>query len=212
MHSDHFLLPLILCNAGVVASGLFPTDHVEAQATLERMRRLASASVDGTLDPNASPAWYEACTQRIDAMKRFEDQLAANLRLLCDERIAQAHADLRDQQAILDALQRQAGDAGNEPPALLGPHLERSILGMVQEQSRRLQAMSDELETARAALNERKVIERAKGILMKLKKLDEPAAYALLRRTAMNENRKIADVAQGLVSAYSLLGDARDEA
>ena len=36
MHSDHFLLPLILCNPGVVASDLFPEDHVEAQATLER--------------------------------------------------------------------------------------------------------------------------------------------------------------------------------
>ena len=36
MHSDHFLLPLIMCNPGVVASGLFPEDHVEAQATLER--------------------------------------------------------------------------------------------------------------------------------------------------------------------------------
>lgn len=178
---------------------------VEALATLERMRRLASASVDGTLDPNASPAWYEACTQRIDAMKRFEDQLAANLRLLCDERIAQAHADLRDQQAILDALQRQAGDAGNEPPALLGPHLERSILGMVQEQSRRLQAMSDELETARAALNERKVIERAKGLLMASRQLSEDEAYKMLRQTAMNQGRRLVDVAKTVLAMSDYL-------
>lgn len=178
---------------------------VEALATLERMRRLASASVDGTLDPNASPAWYEACTQRIDAMKRFEDQLAANLRLLCDERIAQAHADLRDQQAILDALQRQAGDADNEPPALLGPHLERSILGMVQEQSRRLQAMSDELETARAALNERKVIERAKGLLMASRQLSEDEAYKMLRQTAMNQGRRLVDVAKTVLAMSDYL-------
>lgn len=177
----------------------------EAVATLERMRRMASASASSTLDPNASAAWYEACTQRIDAMKRFEDQLAANLRLLCDERIAQAHADLRDQQAILDALQRQAGEPGNEPPALLGPHLERSILGMVQEQSRRLQSMSDELETTRAALNERKVIERAKGLLMASRKLSEDEAYKMLRQTAMNQGRRLVDVAKTVLAMSDYL-------
>src|SRR5476651_1837472 len=52
----------------------------------------------------------------------------------------------------------------------------------------RLQA---ELEQTRSALAERKVIDRAKGILMKIKSLSEEAAYALLRKTAMNENRKI---------------------
>ena len=175
----------------------------EALLVLERLRRVAHAG--GTLDPNASPAWYEACTLRIDAMKSFEDQLAANLRLLCDERITQAHADLRDQQAILDALQRQAGDAGNEPPALLGPHLERSILGMVQEQSRRLQAMSDELETTRAALNERKVIERAKGLLMASRKLSEDEAYKMLRQTAMNQGRRLIDVAKTVLTMSDYL-------
>jgi hypothetical protein len=175
----------------------------EALLVQERLRRVAHAG--GTLDPNASSSWYEACTLRIDAMKSFEDQLAANLRLLCDERITQAHADLRDQQAILDALQRQAGDAGNEPPALLGPHLERSILGMVQEQSRRLQAMGDELETTRAALNERKVIERAKGLLMASRKLNEDEAYKMLRQTAMNQGRRLVDVAKTVLAMSDYL-------
>ncbi len=182
--------------------------HPPAEALLvqERLRRVAAAThADGVLDSNASPAWYEACTLRIDAMKSFEDQLAANLRLLCDQRITQAHADLRDQQAILDALQRQAGEAGNEPPALLGPHLERSILGMVQEQSRRLQVMSDELETTRAALNERKVIERAKGLLMASRKLSEDEAYKMLRQTAMNQGRRLVDVAKTVLTMSDYL-------
>jgi hypothetical protein len=181
--------------------------HPPAEALLvqERLRRVAAATHGGgVLDPNASQAWYEACTQRIDAMKSFEDQLAANLRLLCDERITQAHADLRDQQAIIEALQRQAL-SGNDPPALLGPHLERSILGMVQEQSRRLQAMSDELETARAALNERKVIERAKGLLMASRKLSEDEAYKMLRQTAMNQGRRLVDVAKTVLTMSDYL-------
>jgi response regulator NasT len=62
-----------------------------------------------------------------------------------------------------------------------------------------------ELEKTKTALEERKVIERAKGILMKLKKISEEEAYALLRRTAMNENRKIAEVAQSVITASDLL-------
>src|SRR5438309_5825239 len=58
--------------------------------------------------------------------------------------------------------------------------------------------LQSELDQAKSALEERKVIDRAKGILMNAKKLPEDAAYALLRRTAMNENRKIAEVAQSV--------------
>src|ERR1700757_705933 len=66
----------------------------------------------------------------------------------------------------------------------------------------RLQA---ELESTKTALEERKVIDRAKGILMKARILSEEEAYALLRRTAMNENRKIAEIAQSVVTAAELL-------
>src|SRR6266566_3971397 len=56
-----------------------------------------------------------------------------------------------------------------------------------------------------AAVDERKVIDRAKGILMTAKNLTEDAAYGLLRKTAMNENKKIAEVAQSVVTAAGLL-------
>ena len=49
------------------------------------------------------------------------------------------------------------------------------------------------------------MIDRAKGILMKAKNISEEEAYALLRKTAMNENKKIADVAQSVVTAAELL-------
>src|SRR6202162_2387770 len=65
--------------------------------------------------------------------------------------------------------------------------------------------LQTELEKTKSALEERKVIDRAKGILMKVKKISEEDAYALLRRTAMNENRKIAEVAQSVVTAAEML-------
>jgi response regulator NasT len=67
-----------------------------------------------------------------------------------------------------------------------------------------------ELEEARGELEGRKLIERAKGILMKSRRLSEEAAYGLLRKTAMNENRKIADIAQSLVTAAGLLGSGEE--
>lgn len=65
--------------------------------------------------------------------------------------------------------------------------------------------MRTELVQAKRALEERKVIDRAKGLLMKARKIDEEAAYALLRRTAMDQGRKVVDVAQALVTAADLL-------
>ena len=65
--------------------------------------------------------------------------------------------------------------------------------------------LQDELERAKSALEERKVIDRAKGILMKAKNLTEEQAYALMRKTAMNENKRIAEIAQSVITAADLL-------
>ena len=81
----------------------------------------------------------------------------------------------------------------------------RPILDMTISRFRAFDAMRVELESTRSALKERKLIDRAKGILMKTKGLDEDGAYKLLRRTAMNQNRKIVDVAESLISAFDLL-------
>jgi response regulator NasT len=62
-----------------------------------------------------------------------------------------------------------------------------------------------ELETTRRALEERKLIDRAKGILMKARGVSEDEAYALLRKTAMDQGRKVAEVANALVTAAGLL-------
>ncbi len=65
--------------------------------------------------------------------------------------------------------------------------------------------LQDELDRARSALEDRKVIDRAKGILMKLKGLSEDEAYVLLRSTAMREKKKIGDIAQSIITASEML-------
>jgi len=66
--------------------------------------------------------------------------------------------------------------------------------------------MHSELEEARTQLADRKTIDRAKAILMQTRGLSEPDAYALLRTTAMNQGKKMVDVAAALITASDLLG------
>ncbi|MBL1234564.1 MAG: ANTAR domain-containing protein [Rhodobiaceae bacterium] len=63
-----------------------------------------------------------------------------------------------------------------------------------------------ELEEARTELADRKVIERAKGIMMHARKISEDEAYTLLRRTAMTQKKRLADIAQSVITASDLLG------
>ncbi|ADH87730.1 response regulator receiver and ANTAR domain protein [Ancylobacter novellus DSM 506] len=81
----------------------------------------------------------------------------------------------------------------------------KPIIDMTISRFRAFARLREELEQTRTELEERKTIDRAKGILMKMKGLDEPQAYALLRRTAMNEKRRLVDIAQSVITAAELL-------
>ena len=78
-----------------------------------------------------------------------------------------------------------------------------AILRLVGERHIATQA---ELAEARSELAERKTVDRAKALLMKRRGIDEPSAYALLRKQAMDNGRRIAEIADALVTADRLLG------
>src|SRR5262249_22947359 len=100
-----------------------------------------------------------------------------------------------------------AVDAGVSAYIVGGLQKERikNILDLCISRFNSFARLRDELERTRTALEERKVIDRAKGILMKARTRGEDASYVLLRKTAMNENKKIAEVAQSVVTAAELL-------
>ncbi len=81
----------------------------------------------------------------------------------------------------------------------------RPILEMTISRFRAFDKIRSELEETKSALKDRKVIEKAKGILMKSRGLEEDEAYALLRKTAMSQGKRLAEVAEGLVSSFDLL-------
>ena len=100
-------------------------------------------------------------------------------------------------------------DAGVSAYVVDGLRQERvkPILDMAISRFNAFSRMARELEEARSELEGRKVIDRAKGILMKSRGIGEDEAYRLLRKTAMSQNRKIAEIAQSLVLAAGLLED-----
>lgn len=82
----------------------------------------------------------------------------------------------------------------------------KPILDMAISRFNAFSKLTRELAEARSELEDRKIIDQAKGILIKSRGLSEADAYALLRSTAMNQNRKMVDIAQSLVTAAELLG------
>jgi two-component system, response regulator / RNA-binding antiterminator len=110
----------------------------------------------------------------------------------------------RSDQASIEA----AVDAGVSAYIVDGLRQERvkPILDMAISRFNAFSRMTRELEQMRSELEGRKLVDRAKRILMKSRGLSEEDAYALLRKTAMNQNRKISEIADSLVTAAGLLG------
>jgi len=109
----------------------------------------------------------------------------------------------RSDQASIEA----AVEAGVSAYVVDGLKRERvkPIINMAISRFNAFARMARELEEARSQLESRKLIDRAKGILMSTRGLAEADAYALLRKTAMNQNRKISDIAESLITAAGLL-------
>jgi response regulator NasT len=112
--------------------------------------------------------------------------------------------DRADQSSIVAAI-----EAGVSAYVVDGLKKERvkPILDTAISRFNAVDRLRRELEAAKTELADRKAIERAKGILMKTRGMTEPEAYALLRKTAMNQNRRIAEIAESLIVAAGLLGE-----
>jgi hypothetical protein len=203
------------------ATLLLELSNAPETAQFKQMRTAAlKQDPGGEPCPVTADAWYEVTTRRIDTMRAIEDCIAADLGRLCAVKLTEAKAGAKRADAIdREFLKRTAPFAmlvTDVDPALnsLGmaggvelygmdhglPRPMRSIREVVEAQSRRIDDINAQLESARVALTERKTIERAKGILMRSRRLSEKDAYALLRQTAMSQNKRIFDIAEAIIS------------
>lgn len=111
-----------------------------------------------------------------------------------------------------NATMQSAIDAGVSAYVVDGLRQERvkNILDMAISRFNAFSRLERELEEARGALQDRKIVDQAKGLIMKSRSINENEAYKLLRKTAMTQNRKIVEVAESLVMSASLLEDRDD--
>lgn len=107
-----------------------------------------------------------------------------------------------DKEKIKSATQAgvSAYVVGSIPNERLTPVIDAAVARFEEFKSLR-----NELQLAKSKLEERKVIEQAKGLLMKQRNLDEDEAYALLRSMAMKKNMKLADLSGQLIEAAKML-------
>ena len=187
----------------------------ETTTQVTRLRGVAlKTSETDRVDSTLSDMWFELATVRIDAMRAVETRLAEVLLQHCQVSIRQARADLDNHRTLLNRLVSlktagcmdqavlfnvQAVELDSPPPDGLGHHVGRSVLDMLQTQTQRLLSAHDERDEARKALNERKVVERAKRRLMDEFQLSENDAYERLRVSAMDRGQRMVDVAQALL-------------
>lgn len=88
----------------------------------------------------------------------------------------------------------------------LSAHRVKPVMEVAIARFREYQALRDELAQTKITLEERKIIDRAKGLLMQRQGMDEEGAYQALRKIAMDRNQKMAEVARNVISVMELLG------
>lgn len=191
-------------------------------AAVERMRRVAHTAAGCRLSRSGSADWFAACSHRLDALHGVETLVAQELQVLCLHKLQAQQQALAALQALPPGAEpAEAGAEGSEggmaffeasaPPdawsldAVGAPALGRDILSLVQQQSQHLQTMQSQIHEAKTALHERKTLERAKGLLMAQHQLSESDAYQLLRQTAMNQNKRMLEVAEAVLAMAALV-------
>ncbi|MEC7815554.1 MAG: nitrate- and nitrite sensing domain-containing protein [Pseudomonadota bacterium] len=191
----------------------------DREREIDRMRQLAvSVGPYKALDANLADRWFTLMTDRMDELKAIEDTVEGALHQRCVERYAEARHSLAHQETLLASLEDRhtssapmvvvcdnGTDASAADSSGVGQQTGRSIFDLVQAQTRRLRQMSEELQSAREALDDRRSQEKAVLLLMEHRGISNDEAHRLLRKLAMDQGKRLPEVARALVSMAGVL-------
>jgi hypothetical protein len=167
-----------------------------------------------------SEVWYEASTERINAMQDIEKALSDALKTLCCETLTSVSNALNEREKMVQTLHAQAEGGQLDPSNRLtngdwvslygedsnASDLTRSVYALLHQQTEELRQLSVDLEVAKKALSDRKLVDRAKSILMRHSNLDEQQAHRELQKSSMVNNKSMVEVAQALIVRFERLG------
>lgn len=180
--------------------------------------KLISARNGQTLQPREADFWFDVCSSRLTEIWRVQGKLIKVMHQALQGLIVQAKQDLEHTRQKLVQLGQNANktaDLGStffnltipveSAYSFLGQDNAQaypieSMLALLQQQSQQISEIESELIETKKALSERKLIERAKGIVMSTQNISEVEAYKWLRSTAMDQNRKIVDIAENILA------------
>jgi hypothetical protein len=180
--------------------------------------KLTSARDQQVLTPSHADLWFDLCSRRLSEMWQIQCQLVDTMHQLLAGLTRQAKQDYEQTRQYLqniqaspqanlnstffnlaipveNALNFQAHDTSQTYPMA-------SMIALLQHQSRQIADMETELSDTKKALTERKLIERAKGLLMSTLGITEMEAYKTLRSTAMEQNRRVIDIAENILASH----------
>ena len=107
---------------------------------------------------------------------------------------------------LLDDEERQALEPAGDDPASdnLLLHLDRQLLPLVRQQARELEQLSSQLASLKDTLEERRLIDKAKSVLMTHRHMNEEQAWHCLRKMAMDKNQRMVEIARALLAVKAL--------
>jgi two-component system, response regulator / RNA-binding antiterminator len=172
---------------GLIAAGL--TDIILLTERVGLVKRIEAISPDVVLIDLSNPRRDE-----LEEMFAVSRALARPIAMFVDQ--------------TDDASIEAAIDAGVSAYVVGGLKKERikSVLDVAIKRFAAFSRLRSELDEARGALAERNTLDAAKALLMKKRGIDEPTAYAALRKAAMDSGRRIVDVADALLTAEKVIG------
>lgn len=178
--------------AAVIAEGLVASGLTDITVLIERhglVARIHDLSPDVVLMDVGNPRRDEL--EELFAVSRAISRPIAMFVDRADDSSIEAAIDAGVSAYVVDGMK---------------PDRIRSVLDVAVKRFNAFARLRAELDVARGQLAERNAIDSAKALLMKKRGMDEPAAYAALRKAAMDSGRKIGDVADALLTAEKLMG------
>ena len=180
--------------AAVIREGLAAFDDCEIFVVTERrglVRQIGEIAPDIVLIDLGNPS--RDVLEEYFAVSRVLDRPIAMFVDESDDEATAASIDAGVSSYVVDGL---------------APHRIRPILDLAVRRFAAFARLQADLAEAKGKLAERETIDRAKRILMDSRAFSEPQAYAELRKAAMNQGKRIGEIAEAVVTAHTLLGGA----
>lgn len=173
-------------------------------------------------DSDLSELWFKHCSERLTDIWELQCDLIHRIKICSANLTSEAKVDLENAKGLIANLRKNPPANSSLGGRFFDPTVpvefafgfvslvekdknhSKTFIDVLKLQSKRLADMEIELQSARNALTERKTIERAKGLLMAEFNISEELAYKRMRSNAMEQKKKMIDVAQNIISINEL--------